>query len=123
MPNAPKTPKPPKPVERLFPFVVRARLLLAGREVLARTKRQLQCILISEDISEASRAEILQDFKDYPVLQRYNTAQFEQFFGIRNAKVVGFKKSSLAKSIYAELKEFRLNKPPAGQGTPGGDGA
>lgn len=114
MPKAPKSPKPSKPVERLFPFVVRARLLIAGRESLARTKRQLQCILISEDISESSRAEILRDFPDYPVLQRYTSAQFEEYFGIRNAKVVGFKKSSLAKSIYAELKEFRLNKPKPG---------
>lgn len=110
-----KAPKASKPVERLFPFVVRARLLIAGREALARTKRQLQCILISEDISESSRTEILRDFADYPILQRYNSAQFEEFFAIRNAKVVGLKKSSLAKSIYAELKEFRLNKPEPGR--------
>ena len=122
MPKVPKAPKPSKPVERLFPFVVRARLLIAGRESLARTKRQLQCILISEDISESSRAEILRAFADYPVLQRYSSAQFEEYFGIRNAKVVGFKKSSLAKSIYAELKEFRLNKPIPGPEKQGEDG-
>jgi hypothetical protein len=105
--------RPAKPVERLFPFVVRARLLIAGREALAHSKRHLQCVLISTDISEGSRDQILRDFSDYPVVQRYTSAQFEQYFGARKAKVLGLKKSSLAKSIYGELKEFRLNKPPA----------
>ena len=102
-----------KSVERLFPFVVRARMLLVGRETLARSKRQLQCVLISEDISDVIKQEVLRDLKDYPIIQHYQSAQFEKFFGVRNAKVVGFKKSSLAKSIYAELKEFRINAPPA----------
>jgi hypothetical protein len=108
-----------KSAERLFPFVARARLLLVGRDTLARNKRHLQCVLISEDISEGSRAEILRDFANYPVIQRYSSAQFEEFFGVRNAKVLGLKKSSLAKSIYSELKEFRLNKPPPGAAKPG----
>jgi hypothetical protein len=102
-----------KSVERLFPFVVRARMLLVGRETLARSKRQLQCVLISEDISDGTKQEVLRDFKDYPIIQHFQSAQFEEFFGVRKAKVVGFKKSSLAKSIYAELKEFRINAPPA----------
>ena len=102
-----------KSVERLFPFVVRARMLLVGRETLARSKRQLQCVLISEDISDVIKQEVLRDLKDYPIIQHYQSAQFEKFFGVRNAKVVGFKKSSLAKSIYAELKDFRINAPPA----------
>ena len=101
-----------KGAERLFPFVVRARMLLVGRDTLARNKRSLQCILISEDISPNSKEEVMRDFKDYPILQRYQSAQFQQFFNVRNAKVVGFKKSSLAKSIYSELKEFRVNTPP-----------
>lgn len=103
-----------KSVERLFPFVVRARLLLVGRESLARSKRQLQCVLITDDISSGSKEEVLRNFKAYPILQHFNAAQFEEFFGIRNAKVVGFKKSSLAKSIYTELKQFRINAPLSG---------
>ena len=103
-----------KSVERLFPFVVRARMLLIGRETLARSKRQLQCVLITEDISPGSKEEGLRNFKDYPILQHFTAAQFEEFFGIRNAKVVGFKKSSLAKSIYTELKQFRINAPTRG---------
>lgn len=110
---------PGKSAERLFPFVVRARLLMVGRETLERSKRLLQCILISEDISEGSREEILREFAAYPVIQRYTAAEYEKFFGVRNAKVIGLKKSSLAKSIYGELKEFRLNKPPANVEKPG----
>ena len=110
----PKPVMPPSKVERLFPFVVRARKLLVGRDTLARNKRNLQCVLITSDISEGSRAEILHDFRDYPVIQLYTSAELEKFFGVRKAKVVGFAKSSLAKSIYAELKQFRLNTPSAG---------
>ena len=101
---AEEVPKPGKSVERLFPFAVRARLLLVGRETLAHSKRKLQCILISEDISDGSRDEILQDFKDYPVLQHFTTLQFESFFGLRNTKVIGLKKSSLAK--HQEIEVF-----------------
>src|SRR5688500_7432584 len=107
-----------KAAERLFPFVVRARLLMVGRETLARNKRNLHCVLISEDISAGSKEEVLRDFRDYPILQRFQSAEFEQFFNVRNAKVVGFKKSSLAKSIYTELKEFRVNAPSPSAETP-----
>ena len=114
-----------KSVERLFPFVVRARMLLVGRDTLARSKRQLQCVLISEDISDVIKQEVLRDLKDYPIIQHFQSAQFQKFFGVRNAKVVGFKKSSLAKSIYAELKEFRINAPTTtnSDGNPKGRGA
>ncbi len=112
---ADEPPRSQKSAERLFPFVTRARLLLVGRETLARSKRKLQCVLISDDISPGSRAEIMREFADYPILQRYSSSEFETFFGVRNAKVLGLKKSSLAKSIYSELKEFRLNKPSPGK--------
>src|SRR5690242_3498003 len=98
-----------KSVERLFPFVVRARKLIVGREALVRSRRRLHSILISTDLSANSREEILREFADYPILQKYTTAEIERFFGVRNAKVLGFEKSSLAKSIYSELKDSRLN--------------
>jgi hypothetical protein len=102
---------PPKPVERLFPFVLRSRILRVGRETLARSKSTLHFVLITEDLSEASRAEILTEFAHYPVVQHYTTADLEQHFSIRNAKVIGFAKSHLAQSVYSELKQHRLNKP------------
>ena len=103
-----------QPGERLFPFVLRARKLIVGRETLGRSKRQLQWVLISTDISENGKKEIVQSFRDYPVVQHFTSAEFEKFFNVRNAKVVGFVKSTLAKSTYAELKEWRINKEPEG---------
>ena len=106
-----KTEGPAKPVERLFPFVLRSRNLLIGRETLGRNKSRLHFVLITLDISEKSRAEVLSDFSHYPVVQLYTSAELEQHFGVKGAKVIGFQKSGLAQSVYAELKQHRLNKP------------
>ncbi len=103
---------PPKPVERLFPFVMRSRILLVGRDTLLRSKSKLHFLLITGDLSEGSRAEVLSDFAHYPIVQHYTSADLEGFFGLKRTKVIGFAKSGLAQSIYAELKEHRLNKPP-----------
>jgi hypothetical protein len=111
-----KAADPKKPVERLFPFVLRSRGLIVGREQLARSKSKLHFVLITHDLSESSREAILSDFSHYPVVQHYTPADVESFFAVKGAKVVGFKKSSLAQSIYAELKEHRIN-PPAKQST------
>jgi hypothetical protein len=72
-------------------------------------------VLITRDISETSRAAILADFAHYPVVQHYTTGELENFFGVRGAKVIGFAKSGLARSLYAELKEHRINKPVVGK--------
>jgi hypothetical protein len=100
-----------KSVERLFPFVIRSRILLVGRETLGRSKSKLHFVLITLDISEQSRAEVLADFAHYPVVQLYTSTELERYFGVKGAKVIGFQKSGLAQSIYAELKQHRLNKP------------
>ena len=107
-----ETPPEPKPVERLFPFVLRARILIVGRETLRRSKPRLHFILIATDLSENSREDILRDFAHYPVVQIYSSADLETHFALRNTKVIGFKKSGLAQSIYRELKSARINTPP-----------
>jgi hypothetical protein len=109
-----------RPVERLFPFVLRSRTLLIGRDTLRRSRSKLHFVLITRDISEASRAEILSDFAHYPIVQDYTMKELEKFFGIRGAKVIGFEKSDLAQSIYVELKEHRIN-PGAPQKKSQGD--
>jgi hypothetical protein len=113
--TAPKTEvkqaAPAKPVARLFPFVLRSRILLVGREMLRRSKGRLHFVLITDDLSEKSRAEILSEFAHYPVVQHYASAELEGFFGLRGTKVIGFAKSDLAQSIYAELREHRINQP------------
>jgi hypothetical protein len=106
-----KTRTPALPVERLFPFVLRAGILIVGRDTLARSKSRLHFVLITRDLSETSRAQVLSDFVHYPVVQQYTTGDLETFFGIRGAKVIGFEKSDLAKSVYAGLKGHRINSP------------
>jgi len=102
---------PANAVERLFPFVLRARALLVGRENLQRSKRHLHFVLITTDLSEKSRTEIRATFAHYPIVQHYTCADLEKFFKVKGAKVVGFKKSGLAQSIYHELKSHRINQP------------
>jgi hypothetical protein len=111
----------PKPVERLFPFVLRSRILLVGREVLRRSKRKLHFLLITTDLSENSRKQVLADFGDYPIVQQYTSEMVQTFFGVQGAKVIGFQKSPLAQSIYAELKSFRVNRPKQKPAAPKAD--
>ncbi len=99
-------------MERLFPFVLRSRNLIIGRDTLARSKSKLHFLLITSDLSEASREQVLQEFSHYPVVQRYTSEDLEKHFGIKGAKVIGFQKSGLAQSLYAELKAYRINRPP-----------
>jgi hypothetical protein len=106
-----KEQSPAQPVERLFSFVLRSRILIVGRDTLARSKSRLHFVLITRDLSEASREDILSDFAHYPVVQHYSSQELENFFGIKGTKVVGFKKSGLAQSLYAGLKQHRINKP------------
>ena len=77
-----------KAVERLFPFVIRSRILLVGRETLGRSKSKLHFVLITRDISEQSREQVLADFAYYPVVQHYTSAELEKFFGVKGAKVL-----------------------------------
>jgi hypothetical protein len=113
---------PTRPVERLFPFVLRARILLVGRETLRRSKSKLHFVLITEDIAESLRTEILSDFAHYPVVQCLTAADLEKYFGIKGAKALGFAKSGLAQSLYAELKSHRINRPMTKEKPPGSPG-
>ena len=105
-------------MERLFPFVLRAGILLVGRDTLQRSKSRLHFVLITLDLSENSRAEVLRDFAHYPVIQHYTSEDLENLFDIKGTKVIGFEKSGLAQSIYAELKQHRINKPVEPSGNP-----
>jgi hypothetical protein len=97
-------------VERMFPFVLRARKLIIGREALRGSKSRLHFVLVAEDIGAPALAEVLKEFTHYPVVQHYAATDFEKFFGVKGAKTLGFEKSGLAQSIYAELKQYRINK-------------
>jgi hypothetical protein len=113
-----KEPDANKPVERLFPFVLRSRILVVGRETLVRRKGHLHFVLITTDLSRTSQEEILREFAHYPIVQHYTSLELEKHFGIKAAKVVGFQKSGLAQSLYAELKGSRINSPMHPSGGP-----
>jgi len=103
----------------MFPFVLRARLLMVGRDAILRSKRDLHFVLVTRDLSAKSREEILSEFSDYPILEQYTSEELATFFGLSGQKVVGFRKSTLAQCIYAELKASRLNMPAPKAESPG----
>ena len=96
-------------VERLFPFVLRSRSFIVGRQRIERSKSDLQWLLITEDISENSENEILNDFKHYPIVKYFRSTDLEHLLELNGTKFVAFKKGDLAKSIYQELKDHRIN--------------
>ena len=98
-------------IEQLMEIAVSSKLLLIGREALRRSKSHLHFVLIATDIIPSHRDEVLADCKHYPVVQHFTAADFERLFKLKGAKTVGFAKSELAKSIYAELKAYRINQP------------
>jgi hypothetical protein len=61
--------------------------------------------------SPGCRVQMLSDGARYPVVPHIASAEQEQCFGLKGTKVIGFEKSGLAQSIYAELKPRRLNQP------------
>ena len=102
-------------VERLFPFVLRARVLLVGQRAVLRSQSRLQFVLITKDISDRGKSEALRKLKHYPVVQCLRSADIERHFDLRGVRLLGFRKSGLSKSLYAEWKEHRINKPLQGR--------
>jgi hypothetical protein len=108
----PSDASPTAAVERMFPHVLRAKILVIGRDALRGNKGRLHFVLLATNIIAAHREEVLHDLKHYPVVQHYTAAELETFFQCKGAKAIGFTKSALAQSLYAGLKQFRINKPP-----------
>lgn len=108
------SPAPEHRVTRLFPFVLKTRALLVGRQALRANRGKLHFVLVSTDMDDSVRELVLKDFIHYPVVQHFHSDDFEKYFKVKGAKAIGFLKSGLAQSIYAELKEFRINQPVIG---------
>jgi hypothetical protein len=105
-----------KPVERLFPFAVRARVIVPGGDSVDRLARKLEFVLIATDLAPRSREELQSKLREVPNFGGYTSAELQQFFGIPGAKVLGFKKSDIARSIRRELQESE--PPPASEDGP-----
>lgn len=100
-------------LSKLLPFVLRAKLLVVGRERLRRSRNRLQFIWITTDLSENSYREILRDFAGRPVVQAARSSELEEWFGLHNAKVVGLSKSSLAREVLRLLGPWVVRPPGA----------
>ena len=114
-----------KPVERLFPFAVRARVIVPGGDSVARLTRKLEFVLIATDLAARSRSELERKLREVPYFVCYTSAELQQLFSIPGAKVLGFKKSDIARSIRRELKESQVagaeaESEPADPADPGG---
>ena len=106
-------------LDKLAPFVRRAKCCEKGREKLARSQRTLAFVLIAEDISENSRKEALRAFT-CPVYQALTAAEIERRFGLQNTKLLGFRKGGLGDQLepaFAGCRAFLEppTPPPAAQ--------
>jgi len=92
-----------KPVERLFPFALRSRIVVAGRDALRARRKKLQLLIVTPDLSENSRESVAKEFPGVRVFQGLSQEEIERHFGFRGTKVIGFLRSPLAVSITREL--------------------
>jgi ribosomal protein L7Ae-like RNA K-turn-binding protein len=97
----------------LFPFARRARVPIFGLEQILRKRSQLHFVHVATDLAPRTRAEVLRRLAPYPIVECFSSSEISEHFG-KPVKVLGFAKSSLAKNIYAHLKDSRLN-PPSGE--------
>ena len=94
----------------LAPFTLRARVVSTGREKLLQHRNQLACLVVTEDISENSRREILRDFP-CPIYQALTAEQVDALFHFHNTKLLGFARNALSSQIQQLLKGRRLVAP------------
>lgn len=102
---------------KLAPFCRKAGVVVTGRERMARLGRKLGFIVITRDLSANSRKEALQRYA-CPIAEWGTMAEMKQWFGLDNAKIVGFLSHPLSKKLFEEFKPFLVEReekprPPA----------
>lgn len=97
--------------ENLAPFAVRSGMAIIGRQRLMQVRKHLCFVLFTEDLTENSMRKMASQF-DCPIVQHYKMDDIEQIFGFRGTKIVGFRKSTIATSLYREIKEYKIKKQP-----------
>ncbi len=91
--------------ERLSQFMRRARILEVGRDRLHQVKNKLQFLLVTEDASANTLAQMLRDF-NCPVYKALTMADVERYFGYRGTKIIGFRRHPLSNEAQAALKPY-----------------
>ncbi|MGI5923827.1 MAG: Gfo/Idh/MocA family protein [Lentisphaeria bacterium] len=94
---------------KLAPFMRRAGQIEVGRERLAQVRKQLLCLLVTEDLSDNSLRKIIEDF-DCPVYRHFNMADIERLFGYSGTKILGFRRSSLSSKLQGKLKPWQVHR-------------
>lgn len=94
----------------LFPFALRARVLIYGQDQILRSRSRLHFVHVATDLAARTRAEVLRELAPYPIIECFSSEEIMNYFG-KPVKVLGFAKSSLAQNIYAHLKDARINGP------------
>lgn len=97
-------------LRKLAPFMRKARVLEIGRERLLQVRHKLALVLITEDISENSRAFVLSRFS-CPVFQCLRSEDLFSLFGYQGTRMLGFRRSPLLAKILPELHSYRINAP------------
>ena len=95
--------------EKMAPFMLRARVVEVGRDRLAQVKKKLACLLITTDISENSKNEMLASFS-CPVYQHFTSEEIEAMFGFHGTKVLGFHRSPLTQSVLPLLTPYLVGR-------------
>jgi len=99
-------------LEKLAPFARRARCFENGREKLYQHRKKLAFILVTEDVAENSRDEVLRTFA-CPVYQALTAAEIMRHFGMDNTKILGFRKSTMSTQLETCFDGCRLNAEAA----------
>ncbi|MBP1583984.1 MAG: hypothetical protein J6866_08515 [Victivallales bacterium] len=97
-------------IEKLAPFLLRARSLEVGRDRLWQLRHRLAFLLLTTDISENSRDKFLNAFP-CPVFQALTTDEISRLFGYQGTKALGFRRSSLSVALLKTLSPYRIHKP------------
>ncbi len=96
-------------LQKLAPFMRRARVVVNGRERLAHLGGRLAFIVVTTDISENSRSQALHDFPG-PVYQCLTSEDVERLFGLKNTKELGVMRSALAEAVREDLTPYLLKR-------------
>ena len=83
----------------------RAGIFEVGRDRLHQVKNKLQFLLVTEDASANSLAQMLRDF-NCPVYKALTMNDIERFFGYRGTKIIGFRRHPLSNEAQAALKPY-----------------